>query len=64
MNNVYRVWFESTYSQDVCCVLVAAPTEKRALELAQEQTKDFPDLQDSRPRIALFDTSAEKASIC
>lgn len=64
MNNVYRVWFDSTRGPEVCCVVVAAPTEKRALELAREQTKDFPDLQDAQYQISMFDISKESASIC
>lgn len=36
--NVYRVWFDAG-KIGVFCVLAAAETEKRALELAREQMK-------------------------
>lgn len=64
INNVYRVWFDSTNGPEVCCILVAAPNEKRALELAREAIKDFPDLKNAQYQISVFDTSTEKASIC
>ena len=64
MNKVYRVWFDSSADYGVCCVLVSAETEERALELAKEEIKCFPVLQNAPYRISVFDTSTENAAIC
>ena len=64
--NVYRVWFDPVDGGDygVCCILVSTTSEKRALELAREQVKDFPVLQNAQYQIDIFDTNSEHASIC
>jgi len=62
--NVYRVWFEPASGGEACCVAVSAMTEERALELAKEQVKCFPTLQNAQHQIMRFDTSTEHASIC
>lgn len=62
--NVYRVWFDPTTGGEGCCVLVAATSEARAIELAKEQVKDFPVLQNAQYQISIFDTNSERASIC
>ena len=64
MNKVYRVWFDPGCGYEICCVLVAAETEARAVELAKDQVRDFPSLLNSQCQVSLFDTSMERASIC
>lgn len=64
MNNIYRVWFDSGSPDGVCCVLVSAPTEKSALELAREQMKDFPKMEEAPYQISIFNINDEHASIC
>lgn len=64
MNNVYRIWFEPNTTQEVCCVLVAASTEERALELARKQIECFPEILEAQYKISCFDISEECASIC
>lgn len=66
--NVYRVWIEGESSGEVCCVLVSAGTEGRAIELAKAETECFPELQRALEyggfRIAEFGADQERASIC
>ena len=66
--NIYRVWIEAESSSEVCCVLVSAKTESRAIELAKAETGGFPELQRALEyggfRIAKFGADQERASIC
>lgn len=61
--NVYRVWFDAG-KIGVFCVLAAAETEKRALELAREQMKNAPEIMNSPYQISAFDFTKENASVC
>lgn len=39
---IFRIWFNSKRSDDVCCVLVAAHDSDEALTLATQQINCFP----------------------
>lgn len=63
--NVYRVWFDSGNDRyGVCCVLVSAMTEERAVELAKNHVKCFHELENAMYTVSQFNTSSENASIC
>lgn len=63
---VYRVWFEPEGFAEVCCVLVAAQSESRALMLARQKVQEFPALMSDKCKVVVceFDTSEAHASIC
>ena len=62
---VYRIWFDTGNERyGVCCVLVSARTEERAVELARHQVKVFPELLNAQYSVVEFDISKENASIC
>lgn len=63
--NTYRVWFDTGNEKyGVCCVLVAAQTEERAVELAKNEVKDFPELLNAQYSVSRFETRKENVSIC
>ena len=63
--NTYRVLLKSKNEKyGVCCVLVSAQTEERAVELARIKVKDIPELLNAQYSISKFDTSKENVSIC
>lgn len=63
--NVYRVWFDSGNDRyGVCCVLVSAMTEERAVELAKNHVKCFHELENAPFIVNIFDTNKENVSVC
>lgn len=63
--NVYRIWFDTGNERyGICCVLVSARTEEKAIELAKHQVRDFPELLNAQYSIMKFNISNENASIC
>ena len=62
--NVYRVWFNSIQSSEVCCVLAVAKNEDEAKAMAIEHVAEFPDLDLDNPIIQQFDTSFAHVSCC
>jgi len=60
---IFRVWFEPKQGE-VCCILVSANTEERAIELSKTQVEDFPELMSANINAQEFDMSIEHASIC
>ena len=61
---VFRCWFDPCNGHEVCCVLVCAIDEKRAIELAKKEISCFPEIANINPQVQEFDTEHEIASIC